>query len=430
MSKKKKLKKRVRRLRITRKLTLLAFILTLIYIGGKFIFAGTYNVITQSNLVGLKEPVSFLFIGSDNGGDNRDINSDWQPLADSLILATVSPENERGNIEVNTISIPRDTQAQIICGNQSNIFAQEPIVDKINSSFAIGYEDNQSINEGINCTINTVENLFDVKIDYYIQTSFDGVINLVDRLDGVEIDVPYEFCEQDSNGVANAICLEEGPQTLDGERALAYARQRKATNPKTGVSGDDFERNIRQQEIVSAIAKKIIGSPTKYADAVSSTIINDMNTNLNASSIMNFINFGISFYNNGINALNGKNKINLYIKNSNYSRKVAIDPYSDLLNANTDNISSVTFAELYPNKVTEDNEIYYQGTNVTPISISYHNTSFPAINNENPNSKSLGVEIQMETLSTSQATNGTTQEVPTEGVLEYYIELFNSVLND
>ncbi len=430
MSKKKKLKKRVRRLRITRKLTLLAFILTLIYIGGKFIFAGTYNVITQSNLVGLKEPVSFLFIGSDNGGDNRDINSDWQPLADSLILATVSPENERGNIEINTISIPRDTQAEITCGKQSNIFSQEPIVDKINSSFAIGYEDNKSINEGINCTINTVENLFDVKIDYHIQTSFDGVINLVDRLDGVEIDVPYAFCEQDSNGVAGAICLEEGPQTLDGERALAYARQRKATNPKTGVSGDDFERNIRQQEIISAIAKKIIASPTKYADAVSSTIINDMNTNLNASSIMNFINFGISFYNNGINALNGKNKINLYIKNSNYARKVAIDPYSDLLNTNTDNISTVTFAELYPDKVTPDNEIFYHGTNVTPISISYHNTNFPAINNENPNSKSLGIEVQMETLSTSQATNGTTQEVPTDGVLEYYRELFDSVLNN
>ncbi len=428
MSKKKILKKRVKRLRIVRQLTLLALILTLIYMGGKFILAGTYNVITQSDLVGLKEPVTFLFIGSDNGGENRDVNSDWQPLADSLILATINPSNERDNIELNTISIPRDTQADITCAQQGGFINPETNTGKINSSFAIGYEQKKSINDGINCTVDTVENMFDIDVDYYIQTSFDGVINLVDRIDGIKVDVPYAFCEQDSNGEANAVCLEKGPQTLDGEQALAYARQRKATNPETGVSGDDFERNIRQQEVVSAVATKILSDPTKYADAVSSTIINDMNTNLNASSIMNFINFGVSFLNDGINALNGKNKINVYIKNSNYARNVAVDPYSDILNADIDNITSSTFAQMYPDMVTDENRIYYEGTNVTPVTISYHNTKFPAINEDNTNSKPLGIEIQMETLKTAQAENGTTQEVPMDGVLDYYKSLFKSVL--
>ncbi len=426
MSKKKILKKRVKRLRIIRKLTLLAFILTLIYTGGKFIFAGTYNVITQSDLVGLKAPVSFLFIGSDNGGENRSLDSDWQPLADSLILATINPENERGNVEINTISIPRDTQATIACANKG--FNDEQSVGKINSSFAIGYEQNQSIDDGINCTVDTVEQLFNTKIDYYIQTSFDGVINLVDRIDGISIDVPYSFCEQNSNGVADAVCLEKGKQTLNGEQALAYARQRKATNPLTGVSGDDFERNIRQQEVISSVAKKIIGNPTSYADAVSSTIINDMKTNLNAGTIMNFINFGVSFYNDGVNALNGKNKITLYIKNSDYARNVAIDPYSDILNTNSNYITSKSLAQMYPDNLTEDNNLYYEHTNVTPLTFSYHNTKFPATNSTLSHSKPFGIEIQMETLKTEQATNGTTQEVPMDGVIEYYSSLFKSVL--
>ncbi len=422
MSKKKILKKRVKRLRIIRKLTLLAFILTLIYTGGKFIFAGTYNVITQSDLVGLKAPVSFLFIGSDNGGDNRNLDSNWQPLADSLILATINPENERGNVEINTISIPRDTQVPIACVNDDNS------VGKINSAFAIGYEQNQSIDDGINCTVDTVEQLFDTEIDYYIQTSFDGVINLVDRIDGITVDVPYAFCEQDSNGVADAVCLDEGKQTLDGEQALAYARQRKATNPLTGVSGDDFERNIRQQEVVSAVAKKIISNPSNYADAVSSTIINDMKTNMNAGTIMNFINFGVSFYNDGVNALNGKNKITLYIKNSDYARDVAIDPYSDILNTNANYITSKSLAQMYPDNLKDDNKLYYEHTNVTPLSISYHNTKFPATNSSLTNSKPFGIEVQMETLKTEQADDGTTQEVPMEGVIEYYSSLFKSVL--
>ncbi len=426
MSKKKILKKRVKRLRIIRKLTLLAFILTLIYTGGKFIFAGTYNVITQSDLVGLKAPVSFLFIGSDNGGDNRNLDSNWQPLADSLILATINPENERGNVEINTISIPRDTQVPIACTNQG--VNGDNSVGKINSAFAIGYEKNQSIDDGINCTVDTVEQLFNTEIDYYIQTSFDGVINLVDRIDGITVDVPYAFCEQDSNGVADAVCLDKGKQTLDGEQALAYARQRKATNPLTGVSGDDFERNIRQQEVISAVAKKIISNPSNYADAVSSTIINDMKTNMNAGTIMNFINFGVSFYNDGVNALNGKNKITLYIKNSDYARDVAIDPYSDILNTNANYTTSKSLAQMYPDNLKDDNRLYYEHTSVTPLSISYHNTKFPATNSSLTNSQPFGIEVQMETLKTEQADNGTTQEVPMEGVIEYYSSLFKSVL--
>lgn len=427
-NRKNQIKKHVRILRRLRKLTLLVLILSLFYVIVNFIFASTYNVITQSSLASLKEPVSFLFIGSDNGGEERDINSDWQPLADSIILATVSPENSRGNIEINTISVPRDTQAEIMCADDPT----DPtghVTSKINSSFSYGFEQKSSITDAIDCTKSTVENMFDTNIDYYVQTSFDGGINLVDSIGGITIDVPYEFCEQDSNGNKDAICFKTGKQTLDGEQALAYARQRKAINPDTGVSGDDFERNIRQQEVISSIASKILSNPTKYADDLSNTILNDMETNLGASDIMQFVNFGVSFYNQIVESLNGHNKVNIYVKSSDYARTVAVNPYADLFDVNFDEIKSTTLAKEYPDDVTDDNKSYMQSTNVYPITATYHKFKFPT-ESENTSKNSVGIELQMETLRTEQDLYGTTQEVPDEGVIEYYSEVFDNVLNN
>ncbi len=421
------IRKRVRFLRRLRKLTFLVIILTLFYIGGKFIFASTYNVITQSNLVSLKDPVSFLFIGSDNGGESRDIDSDWQPLADAIILATISPENSRGNVEINTISIPRDTQAEIVCATDP--YTGGYVVDKINSSFSHGYDINHSIDDAVDCTKDTVEYMFDTDIDYYIQTSFDGVINLVDRIEGIEIDVPYAFCEQDSEGNADAICLEKGEQTLDGEQALAYARQRKAINPDTGVSGDDFERNIRQQEVITSIVNKIVSDPTSYADALTSTLLNDMETNLGAGDIMQFVNFGVNFYNSIVTSLNGGNKLDVNIKQSDYARTLSINPYEDLFDVNFDDITPNTLSELYTEEVTEENSVYMDSTNFYPIRVTYQDFTFPRETSKKTDTD-FGIELQMETLKTAQDVYGTTQEVPMDGVIEYYTEVFNNVLGD
>lgn len=412
-----KLRKRVKTLYALKKLTLISIIITLIFLIISFIFSGTYNVITQSNLVALKKPVSFLFIGSDDGGENRSLDSDWTPLADSLIVATINPANERGNIEVNTISIPRDTKVPIACGDGSE--------NKINSSYSTGYEQNKDVQEAIDCTKETVETLLDINIDYYVQTSFEGVINLVDKIGGIDINVPYPFCEQDSNGKKDAICFKEGKQHIGGEEALAYARQRKATNPYTGVSGDDFERNIRQQEIISACISKILKDPGSYADNVASVILKDMRTNLGSSDIAKFINFGITFYNTTIDTLNNKYKLTLYIKKSNFARTLAISPYEDLFSMDLSTVETQTLSDLFP----DDLSGYSANTYVTPINFTYHNSKFPT-SEQDKNAKHIsGLEIQMETLKTSQATDGTTMEVADPEVISYYQELLKSTLN-
>jgi len=87
------------------------------------------------------------------------------------------------------------------------------------------------------------------------------------------VDVPYSFTEQNSKDKADAISLEKGLQTLNGEEALALARTRKLDN--------DIERGKRQQEIMKAIAKKAASgvSVAKYGkviDAIGENMRTDM----------------------------------------------------------------------------------------------------------------------------------------------------------
>ena len=83
---------------------------------------------------------------------------------------------------------------------------------------------------GIDASVETIENFFQIPIDYYARVSFNSLIQIIDIIDGVNVDVEIDFCEQDENRSfkkEDLICLEAGQQTLNGKQALAYARHRK-----------------------------------------------------------------------------------------------------------------------------------------------------------------------------------------------------------
>ena len=94
--------------------------------------------------------------------------------SDVLIVATVNPKTEK----ISMVSIPRDSRVYI---------ADLGMEDKINHSYAIG---------GMNYTINTLENLLDIPIDYYVSTDFQGFEDIVDTVGGVDVEVPFTFQAQ------------------------------------------------------------------------------------------------------------------------------------------------------------------------------------------------------------------------------------------
>ncbi|SEL28006.1 transcriptional attenuator, LytR family [Carnobacterium iners] len=187
----------------------------------------------------LNETTSILLMGIDDN-KSRDIGS---ARADSLIYLTIDPNEHT----VNMVSIPRDTYTTIIYEEQ--LYEK----DKINSAYSKGEEQ---------ATIESVENLLNVPIHYYVTFNFDAFLEIIDALGGIEVDVPITFSEQNAEGMMDQIYLEKGLQTLNGEEALALARTRKIDN--------DVKRGERQQLLIQAITKKAlkVGSIAKYSDAI------------------------------------------------------------------------------------------------------------------------------------------------------------------
>lgn len=124
-----------------------------------------------------------------------------------------------------------------------------------------------------------------VPVDYFVKFNFKSFMKIVDDLGGIEVDVPVEFTEQDSNDNANAIHLKKGVQKLNSEEALALARTRHIDS--------DAMRGQRQQLVIEAILKKLtsVGSVTKVGN-----IIDDINgqfvTNLTFDDMLSFYKYG------------------------------------------------------------------------------------------------------------------------------------------
>ncbi len=243
-----------------------------------------------SNSKAITEPFTILLMGVDSDAEgiaNGSFNGD------SLMLITFNPKT----LSTTILSIPRDSYVPIACfsGQRKN---------KITHAAWQGEE----------CMMDTIENFLDVKIDYYVKINFAGVVQLVDTLGGVEIDVPYNLCEQNSKRQwgNNTIYIEKGLQTLNGEQALAYARNRhpnpgKCSSKWTNYTSNDFIRGEHQQEVVTALLNKfkdINSLDTVYK--LLDTISNNMVTNMTTDQILSLYNVfkDVASKSNGMNDMN------------------------------------------------------------------------------------------------------------------------------
>jgi len=209
----------------------------------------------------LSDNISILFIGVDDS-EVRAQGSDHS-RSDALMLMTLNREEKT----VKLVSIPRDSYVYI---------PKVGYEDKITHAHAFG---------GTAATIETVEELFDIPVDYYVRMNFNAFIDVVDALGGIDLDVniPYAFYEKDEND-KYSIYLEPGYHHLDGREALALARTRKHDT--------DIARGERQQDILKAIANKALSlsSISKYDDVILA-IGDNMKTNLTFDEMKSFLTY-------------------------------------------------------------------------------------------------------------------------------------------
>lgn len=140
---------------------------------------------------------------------------------------------------------------------------------------------------GADATVQSIENLLNIDIDFYAKVSFSSLIEIVDLIGGIHVDVEISFCEQDekrSFADEDLICLDSGVQQLNGKQALAYSRHRHTEGY------DNPGRERAQQRIIAGIIKKLI-SPEGIANINSliSAVPKYVLTNMPSKQITNFV---------------------------------------------------------------------------------------------------------------------------------------------
>lgn len=219
-----------------------------------------------------------LFAGQDGtrvnvlllGVDRRD-GSDWAYRADTVMVAGVDP----GSGEAVLLSIPRDLQLAIPGHGE----------DRINTANVFGYVEGYP-GGGPALVEATVESNFGFSVDGYLMADFGAFERLVDALGGIEIEVsetlhdtrypdprpgdPYSY---------KTVHFDPGQQTMDGQRALEYARSRMSTS--------DFDRARRQQEVLVAIRQKALKAGSLPRLPIMALIVLDsLETNLSAREVL------------------------------------------------------------------------------------------------------------------------------------------------
>jgi len=217
------------------------------------------SVLRTSDVSPLEDNVSILFIGVDDS-ETRNQGTD-DSRSDALMLATLNNKEKT----VKLVSIPRDSFVYI---------PEIGYEDKINHALFKG---------GVKATIETVEDLMEVPVDYYVRMNFNAFIDVVDALDGINVNVPYDRLEKDEEDKFT-IQLKKGFQKLDGREALALARTRMLDN--------DIERGKRQQEILAAIVKKAssASSFTKYGEVIDA-VGDNMKTDMTFDEMKSFLSY-------------------------------------------------------------------------------------------------------------------------------------------
>ncbi|MFP7477091.1 LCP family protein [Terribacillus saccharophilus] len=200
-----------------------------------------------------KERVNVLLLGI----DEREFDSG---RSDAMLLMSLDPATE----SMDLVSIPRDTRTEIIGHNT---------VDKINHAYAFG---------GVDMSLETVENLLGVDIDYFVEINMQGLADLVDAVGGVTVENDLDW--YDEGFYKKDYHYKKGQISLDGQQALGYARMRHLD------PDGDFGRNARQRQVIEAVINeganiKSVGRIDDLLDVLGKNV----QTNINLASMRHLL---------------------------------------------------------------------------------------------------------------------------------------------
>ena len=192
---------------------------------------------------------------------------------DTMMLLTLDPTT----LQAGVLSIPRDLWVPIPGYKEGG--------NRINTAHFLGdlYDHPGG---GPALAMETVEYNLGVPIDYYVRLNFQGFINLVDLIGGIDIYVEetiHDNAYPDGSYGTEVLHIEPGQHHFNGERTLKYARTRHGSS--------DFERARRQQKVLLAILDRVtsLGMLPQMAaksDHIFATVEQSVSTDMTLDEIL------------------------------------------------------------------------------------------------------------------------------------------------
>lgn len=210
------------------------------------------------------KPFTILITGNDSFGTLDEVSR-----SDVNMIVTINPLTST----ILMTSIPRDAFVTEVCDDYACNYGVE---DKLTHTGIYGAD----------TTKDTLENLLDIDINYIFRVNFSSMIDIVDALGGIDIDVAEGMAVSRFYSDSTLEGVHEGQNHLNGKRALAYSRERKA------YLDGDVQRARNQQQVLQAMFKKA-SSPeiiTKYSNILKA-VSKAFDTNMTTKEITSFIKY-------------------------------------------------------------------------------------------------------------------------------------------
>jgi LCP family protein required for cell wall assembly len=197
--------------------------------------------------VGSGEAMNLLLVGSDSRArltpeQARELHTGSTPgqNTDTMILVHVPADGTAASF----VSFPRDSYVEI----------PDYGWDKLNAAYAYGHAEppegaDESVRQaaGAQLLIRTISKLSGLQIDHYAEVDLLGFFTMANVVGGVEVNL----CEAVSDSYSG-IDMPAGKQTISGEQALAFVRQRH------GLPRGDYDRIVRQQTFIAGMIRKML----------------------------------------------------------------------------------------------------------------------------------------------------------------------------
>jgi len=217
-----------------------------------------YETITSDTNV-TKKAFTILVLGQNQKGNKVSDRLN----TDVIMLVTVNPTTK----QVLMTSFPRDAYVPVPYSSMR---------DKLTHAST----------HGTNEMVKTIQSYMGVQVNFYIRVNYTSLINLVNAVGGITVDNPYTF---KAVYPKYKYKFEKGPLELDGTKALAYARERKA------ACGGDMGRNEHQRIVLDALVKKI-SSPSVLVNfnKIMNAVEGNYLTNFTADQIYSLVKMQLS----------------------------------------------------------------------------------------------------------------------------------------